>query len=1267
MTSVRPARSLGAEPLDLASTERFEIRRRLGAGSFGIVYEGFDRERSATVAIKWLSYVQPDTVHRFKNEFRSLAEISHPNLVQLHDLLAEGDRWFFTMELVRGVPLVEHLRPGHLPAMAATMHGARSTVAPIARPAGEPAPAPFASASPPSNRPPMDVEPVDVRAVFSQLAQAVHALHQAGKLHRDLKCQNVLVTPDGRVVLLDFGLVRELERSRQGDEADIAGTPLYMAPEQCAGAPMGPAADWYAMGVMLYRALTGEYPFDGRAYEVMGAKQTRDAPRVESCVDGVPADLARLTNALLARRPSDRPSGADVLEALGVETTARVSFPPLPTDLYVGRRRQLHALEAARRTVKSSHPLAVYVHAPSGTGKTALVRRFLDRVREHEPETLILEGRCYERETLPYKALDSVVDSLVAYLRRVPNDACRALVPEHAGDLVRMFPGFDLVPAFHTQGVPLSGAPDPLEQRRRAITAFGDLIGRIASDRAVIVFIDDLQWGDRDSATLLSPLLDGPDAPRVLWLGTYRSDGARTSPYLEALGVGRPTQSERTVIIELPALDEEETRTLLELRLGGMARSEELLEELARQVSGSPLLVDLLVRRAKDSVAAPIATLDLASVIGERLAELATEPRRLVEALAVHGHPLETRLLARMMSAAADVTVLTQLRNGRLIRARESENGEVLDLYHDRIREVVLAQLEPPQERELHASLAHVLRESGGEPESLAQHYRGAGELAEAFSYTIEAARRAEQALAFERAAQLYRSALDLLAKLPSVPEVEPPIDEPAIRVALGDALRSSGRGADAARVYLIAAKESPRRRSLELRRLAAEQYLFSGHVDEGHAVLRTVLEEVGLVFPEHPVRVLAEFMARRAQVRLRGLKFRERRAEEITDEDLRRIDVCWSVALGLAMIDPVRGQIFQARHFLMALEAGELSRVMRAVAVEVAFCATAGVEAGPRTQELERIGEQLSDRVATPQAHAYLLSTTGGARWLEGRWRSAFELEERAIEIFRRECVGEAWWIASSTIVLLDGLWRTGRFTELFERLGEIIADAASRGDLLLEINLRIKFRSLIQLAADRPEDAIRESREALARWSQAQFQLVHLWDLYWQTEALLYEGKPEAAREHLQESWGALSRSQLLQLQMYAVTMRELEARTTLACAAAEKGRKRETLLLEASKMARRLERTGAPWARGHAALLEAGVAALRNDRTDAVGLLTRAEVRFLEADMGLHAEVARARRMQMERKKSEREAALEGLRARGIADPERWLALLAPGIWR
>ncbi len=1239
---------------ELTPPPRFELRRRIGEGSFGVVYEAYDHARQAKVAVKWLRYADADQVYRFKNEFRALAEISHPNLVQLFDFEHAYDQWFFTMELVRGVTLPEHFRPDRLPAGAETLRAASSQL--LSRPGrgSDPGPASAPRA--------LDVEPSEVRAVFGELAEGVVALHECGKLHRDLKCQNVLVTPDRRVVLLDFGMVRELRRDTEAH--DVAGTPLYMAPELIGSGSAGPPSDWYSFGVMLYRALTDELPFDGRMYAVLARKQSEDAPRVSDRVSDVPEDLVSLTARLLSRDPAARPSGMEVLEALGGgRARPRISYPsPAESDVFVGRRRELRLLEAARRRIRDGAPMPVFVHGPSGIGKSALVRHFLERLSESDTRALVLRGRCFERETLPYKALDEVVDALIDYLLALPTPVVEDLVPTQAPDLARVFPGLMRVPAFANAAGPLSEVPDPQEQRRRAVEGLEDLLRRLTAVRDVVISIDDLHWGDRDSALMIRPLLGNPGAPPILWVGTYRTE-ADASPFLSAM---REVPDWETFLVQVGELGEEAARTLLELRLSGTARDEELLDELAREAAGSPLLIDLLVRHVRDGE--DRSATDLHTVLRKRIGALPPEAHRLLDLLAVHGSPLQASIAARVLGVEAlDAKLLTQLRNAKLLRLSDDGRETELELYHDRIREAVAGGIAGADEAALHAALGEALGAlEERDPEALAMHFRGAGQHAKAFHYTLEAAAQAEAALAFERVAELLTTAIELRPRA-VLEGAEAARTERSLWGALGEALRNAGRGAEAARAFLEASRRAGGRERLELQREAAEQFLFSGHLDEGRTLMRDVLEEIGLSMPESPVRVIAEFLARRAQVRLRGTRFRERPATELGDAERFRIDACWSVAVGLAMIDPVRGGIFQARHMLMALEAGELGRVARAVAVEVPFAATAGAGNDRRTAELERLGQELAAREGSAYIRGLLASSTGGARWLCGRWAEALRYEEQALEVLRTECAGVAWQITSSTVVLLDALFRMGHWAELFRHWPDELEDASVRGDRLLEIYVRIKFAALSHLAAGRPDDAIRESQDALARWSQSGFQLLHLWDLHMRVEALLYAGRVDAAYDRLEAGRPAVRRSGLLQLQMYDITFRDLEGRVALAGAARAHGRRRAARLKEVAAAIKSLKGTRADWARGPAALLEAGVASVEARERPALRALERAERAFETADMSLHARIARARAAERRGELGRLDDELEALGALGLAEPDRWLDVLAPGSFQ
>ncbi|MDB4989390.1 MAG: hypothetical protein JWN04_4568, partial [Myxococcaceae bacterium] len=301
-------------------TQRFEVVRRLGAGATGVVYEAYNRKSGERVALKALSNLDASSLYRFKREFRALSGVFHPNLATLNELFHEGGRWYLSMELVHGRSFVDYVR---------------------------------------SQRAEPDL--TRLRPAFTQLVQALQALHEAGRLHRDIKPSNVLVTEHGRVVVLDFGFVRELGGDAVAESAEILGTPAYMAPEQADVGGTHPASDWYSVGVMLFEALTGRLPFTGTNTSILIAKLDQTAPLVSAFWRQVPPDLAQLCAELLARDPNARPLGRVLVERVRVDCVTlrdvQSAFveAPASADPFVGRAMLLMrlrlALESARRDV----------------------------------------------------------------------------------------------------------------------------------------------------------------------------------------------------------------------------------------------------------------------------------------------------------------------------------------------------------------------------------------------------------------------------------------------------------------------------------------------------------------------------------------------------------------------------------------------------------------------------------------------------------------------------------------------------------------------------------------------------------------------------------------------------------------------------------------------------------------------------------------------------------------------------------------------------
>ncbi len=1263
--SVPPAApaSLAADPGWPVLTG-YEILGELGRGGMGVVYKARDLKRGQVVALKTMRQADASALYRFKQEFRTLADVTHANLVTLYELVADGPLWFFTMELIEGSHFLAYVRAGADVSAGMTTAEAPSSSEP--RPSsGEGQGAP----GPPVVGPSVSLG--RLRDALRQVAEGVAALHAAGKLHRDVKPSNVLVTPAGRVVLLDFGLATELGRSGLYESAEqrLVGTIAYMAPEQGAGRPVSPASDWYSVGAMLYQALTGQPPFSGAALEVLRDKEEREPPPPEALVAGVPEDLNALCADLLRRLPEARPPGHEVLRRLAggpAAPPAAVAAAPAPEAPFVGRERQLQSLHEAFRAVEQGRAVTVLVHGRSGMGKSALVQHFLDGLVVRQ-EAVALAGRCYQQESVPYKAFDSLVDSLSRYLGRLPRAEAEALLPRDVGPLARVFPVLRRVQAVAAAAArrPLQ-APDVQELRRRAFAALRELLARLGDRRPLVLAIDDLQWGDVDSAGLLADLLQPPDPPALLLLGCYRSEEVATSPFLRTFlraqqEVAAPDRRELAV----EALDAQEARQLALQLLGRTeAEAQAQADTVARESGGHAFWVYELVHylQAGGPSAGPPGAVTVDQVLWARVRGLPEAARRLLEVVAVAGRPLPEAAACRAAGLGADErAALAVLRTGRMLRSTGLAEGAAVETYHDRVRETVTAHLADAERGGCHRRLAEALEAEGpADPEFLAVHWQGAGERARAGEYYARAAARAAETLAFDRAARLYRLALEL------GPGEEDRLR--ALRGKLGEALANAGRGAEAARAYQAAAEGAPAADAFEVRRRAAEQFLISGHIDEGIRTLRDVLGAVGLRWPENPLRALLACLARWVQLGLRGLGFRERPADQVPPGELLRIDVCWSVVVGLVFVDYIRGSYFQARHLLFALRAGEPYRLSRALGMEAGFVSTTGRRGRERGDRLLESALALAERIQHPHALGLAVSTAGFLDFMAGRWRRSHERYERAEELLRERCSGVAWELDTARLYGLYVLEHLGEWKEESRRLPPLLKDARERGDLFAETLLRLAPAMVVHLAADDPEGAQEEVDQAVAGWSQQGFHFQHYSAAYTQMHLTLYRGEGRAAWEFVRERWPALRRSLYIRIPLCYVETLHLRARAALLVAAGAAPSERRAFLGRAERDARRMEGARMPWCAALARLLRAGIAAARGRTEAAVGLLTDAEAGFEATDMALCAAAARRRRGEV--LGGDTGAALVAdadswMAAQEIRNPARMTGMLAPGF--
>lgn len=1204
------AHQIGAAVPAFSTSGRFEILRRIGEGGMGIVYEARDRSRDAIVALKTLPEMHPASLYRFKQEFRALVNVTHPNLVTLYELFAEQDSWFFTMEYIEGCNFLdavwakEYAR-GAARAVRSTLRD-QSAILTRTMDSRQFCEVNSEDSGSWPNAATVRCDYVRLRRAIRQVAAGLFALHQFGKLHRDIKPSNVMVSTEGRAVILDFGLVSELDGlSPEWPAPAMEGTVPYMSPEQCMGGLLTCASDWYALGVMLFEALTGRCPFRGKSEELVAAKLQSKAPRPSDFVSGVPDDLEDLCLDLLRPERNARPDGREVLARLN-GSVYNVRQTSTNTTTFVGRDTELSELEAAFFKAAGGKPSIVLLRGASGVGKSELARHFLETIVNRN--TIKLVGRCYEQEAVPYRAVDSAIDSLSRYLLRMTPKDLERVMPSNAGALAQLFPVLaDLSPP---EG-PVAG--DPFEQRRQAFQALRELLSKLCGLYRVVIHLDDLQWGDADSAALLAEVLRPPRAPPILLIASFRDELIEKNLFIRQLiaSANQPELARRE--IALTALSAAESAILAERLLAESGCGSEVVAAIACESGGNPFFVHSLAASAAEGATLPLSidgqsrAIALDNLLWQRIELLPPAARRLVETVAVAGSPIaETCAYRAAGLPGRDPQLLSVLRNALLARSLTTQESDEIDTYHDRIRESVLARLEPEARRGYHRALARSLEEYGADDaEQLAFHYEFSGDLATAGRHYLKAADRAIQVVAFDKAAALYRKALDHGSWNSE--------ETQELRVKLAGSLADAGRGLAAARLYEEASHAAHAAERAQLERRAAFHYCSSGYVDDGYLVSQRVLARYGMSLPRSNLKSVLSLLLGHLLLRCRGLDFEERSEEEIAPEVLASIDAALEIAEGLGMVEIVPAMTVHLRGLRQALDAGEPRRIACTMAIVGGqMSASKKAELTGRYKRLIASSREIANRYGDPLLQGYCCLGDAIAELNQGRYLDQYQSCCRAEEQFSL-CRGVAWHLATVRTFRLYACAHLGRFRELASACEEVAKQGRDRGDLYSLTNVSTLPLPLSLMARDLAEEARKVAQDALARWTSNPRALAHVMTCWTLTYADLYSGEAERALRNSQTHWLYLRKSLLSRVNNLRVFALDASGRAALASALFRPDRSR--LLAIARRRIRNLETEHFPVPRALAKIMRAGLADLEG-QSDLAILYLREALSRMEA---------------------------------------------------
>ena len=700
---------------------RYQLLDKLGQGGMGSVYKAYDRLNRQFVALKQVvaktgfpsSPVDDSESIRLSlaHEFQTLASLHHPHVIGVLDYGFDASKQpYFTMSLVHPSQPITQAAQGQSPATKVKL--------------------------------------------LIQMLQALAYLHRRGIIHRDLKPDNALVTADGEVKVLDFGLA--ILREQRRDDDSISGTLAYMAPEMVLGTPANETTDLYAVGVMAYEMFAGRHPFSvekpGQLIQQILASAV-DLDRVDAN-DAIKEIIGRLLDKSSDRRYSGDAYAviwalSEALNQPAPQESAAIRESFLQAAQFVGRETELVRLTGALEQALLSHGSVWLIGGESGVGKSRLLEEL--RTRALVRGALVLHGQGIAEGGLPYHLWREPLRRLV--LSAEISDA-------EASILKQIVPDIDDLLGHE---IPSAPALEGEAGQQRLFRVISGILHR--QQQPTVLILEDLQW-TTESLSLLEVLIPLTKELSLLIVASYRDDEA---PQL-------PERLSGTQVIKLERLNDKEIKQLSGSMLGEAGIQSEMVAFLKRETEGNVFFLVEVVRALAEeagglsevgrmTLPARVFAGGVQQVVQRRLQSLPDSARHMLQMAAVIGRQLDLGLLGLL---ASDINLDEWLAT--------CSNAAVLELVeerwrfsHDKFREGVLSALPTDERQRLHKQVAvaaetlyaHAQDEYAG---MIADHYEQAGEQAVAAHWHARAGQHARATYAPEIATIHYQKALSFWA-----------------------------------------------------------------------------------------------------------------------------------------------------------------------------------------------------------------------------------------------------------------------------------------------------------------------------------------------------------------------------------------------------------------------------------------------------------------------------------------------------------------------
>ncbi|MCD4780046.1 MAG: diguanylate cyclase [Candidatus Omnitrophica bacterium] len=747
-------------------SKQYQILEFYAEGGMSIVYRGLDTTRNREVAIKVLkegitsSYIED--IIRFQREVMIVSKIKHPALVEIYEVGEFDKHHYIIMDFLSGTSLDEYIKVNEF------------------------------------------INPAFCVELILKICDVLECVHKAGVIHRDIKPGNIIIQENEeqlKVKLLDFGLSQMLELSRIHKEEEIVGTFHYMAPEQSGiiQKPVDERSDLYALGIVFYRILTGQLPFNAREIGAILHQQVAKCPDPPCQVrKDTPHILSDIVMKLIEKDPSHRywtvkGLKSDLLRFQDGETIVtlakndRLEKITYQTNL-IGRDTELHMLKLAFKRLKRREGSVCFIEGAAGSGKSRLVNELKDHVYDNNGECIM--GQCFDFDKkMPYYPFVESLNEYMCLLKRLPDHLRRKRIEgmkQSLGDLAAIMCQFNPGLIEHLDNSkPIPELSPEKNNRRFLMTCARFFLHLGTTDSPTVLILDDMQWTDDGTIALLEEILVDINFFPTMIVCVYRSNEIKEDHPLYKLRENTLASKIKSTFIPLSNLTEHNlTSMLCDLLLDQPDHIKELSRFIYSKSKGNPFYSLEIIRTIIEeqgvvfqdphwevnwerinTIKVPDSVLD---IILKRTKTLPSELQEFLGLLSVLGKRFQLNFLFLFFNKTEEhiISLIDQCISLQLLQ-HGALKGDI-QFVHDKIRKAFYQQINVDDRRQIHLDIAALIEQQNspalqGCLLDLAYHYDEGGNQKKFLQYALPVADIFYKEHAYDEAVKYYLKVISIL------------------------------------------------------------------------------------------------------------------------------------------------------------------------------------------------------------------------------------------------------------------------------------------------------------------------------------------------------------------------------------------------------------------------------------------------------------------------------------------------------------------------